>query len=194
MKVQQNGFTLMEMIGVVAVIAILAAMATPMIFDAIEKSRVAAFAQNINTIRTAVFQFYEDTGRFPLHVPSDNGTDRRQLTRDTNAGIPGWDGPYIETEFKHPFVPNGYVAVNQLTDINYQFDLDGDGSVDTTNVIYVSVQSLSTAQGLALNNQFDDDGEITSGAGRWDAAGRVKRQGAGSSNPTWFIIYLGAAN
>ncbi|MEM7233820.1 MAG: prepilin-type N-terminal cleavage/methylation domain-containing protein, partial [Planctomycetota bacterium] len=61
----QKGFTLMEMIGVVAVIAILAAMATPMIFDAILDARVSAVLQQARTLETAAARYYTDTGQWP---------------------------------------------------------------------------------------------------------------------------------
>jgi type II secretory pathway pseudopilin PulG len=58
------GFTLVELIGVMAVIAILSAMLIPKIFDAINSARIEHAAAAINTIRTAVASHYTKYGAF----------------------------------------------------------------------------------------------------------------------------------
>src|SRR5829696_8297070 len=58
------GFTLVELIGVMAVIAILSAMLIPKIFDAINSARIEHAATAVNTIRTAVASHYTKYGAF----------------------------------------------------------------------------------------------------------------------------------
>ena len=72
MAVKANiaGFTLVEMIGVLAVIAILVSVAAPKIFAAIEDAKVSAYVQKINTLTSAVAKFQVDTGAWPRHIPS----------------------------------------------------------------------------------------------------------------------------
>ncbi|MDA0824251.1 MAG: prepilin-type N-terminal cleavage/methylation domain-containing protein [Proteobacteria bacterium] len=55
MAVKANiaGFTLVEMIGVLAVIAILGSVAAPKIFAAIEDAKLSAYIQQINTLTSA---------------------------------------------------------------------------------------------------------------------------------------------
>ena len=76
---RQRGFTLMEMIGVMAVIAILVSVATPMIFDAMRTAKVTSFVEEVNVVKTAVASYYEDTGSFPTHIPTDKKEKNRQL-------------------------------------------------------------------------------------------------------------------
>src|SRR5687767_9385228 len=57
-----QGFTLIEMIGVLAVIAILASMLIPKIFEAINSSRINNAVQSYNTIKTAVMDHYGKYG------------------------------------------------------------------------------------------------------------------------------------
>ncbi len=58
------GFTLVEMIGVLAVIAILSAMLIPKIFEAINSARIEHAAGAVNTVRTAVASHYSKYGAF----------------------------------------------------------------------------------------------------------------------------------
>jgi len=67
-----KGFTLIEIIGVMAVIAILASMATSRMFDAIENSKVSAVIQHANSLTTTVANFYADTGVWPRHIPTQS--------------------------------------------------------------------------------------------------------------------------
>jgi prepilin-type N-terminal cleavage/methylation domain-containing protein len=53
-----KGFTLIEMIGVLAVIAILASLLIPKIFEAINNARISNTAVSINTLKTALADHY----------------------------------------------------------------------------------------------------------------------------------------
>lgn len=191
MKVKQSGFTLMEMIGVVAVIGILASMATPMIFESIRNAKVTAFVEEVNVLRTAVARYYEDTGGFPVHVPTDDRDGYSLLTQNSaSSPVGGWDGPYIEKEFENPFNQNGYRSVLSTTDANYQFDLDGDGNMDTSNVAVVRVDDVSDTEAQMISDLLDNDGDVTSGNGAWNVAGRVKRHGITGNHSHVVLIYL----
>ncbi len=191
MKNRHSGFTLMEMIGVVAVIAILASMATPMIFDAMRNAKVTAFVEDVNVLRTAVARYYEDTGTFPQHIPTDQRDGRRMLTSNSTARpVDGWDGPYIEKEFENPFRESGFRSIISTANANYQFDLDGDGNVDTSGVAVLRVDNVSETEARMVSDLLDNDGDETTGTTAWNRAGRVKRLGATGNSNSGLIIYL----
>ena len=188
---RQSGFTLMEMIGVVAVIAILASIATPMIFDTIRNARVTAFVQDVNVLRTAVARYYQHTGQFPVHIPTDTRDGRRLLLKNsTTAPVGGWDGPYLEKEFANPFNPTGYRSVFSTTDANYQFDLDGDGAPDTTRASLIRIDNVGDEEARMISDIVDGDGDEASGNNAWNKAGRVKRYGVNGDHPSIVLIYL----
>ncbi|MEL6949990.1 MAG: prepilin-type N-terminal cleavage/methylation domain-containing protein [Pseudomonadota bacterium] len=190
MRQRQAGFTLMEMIGVVAVIAILASMATPMIFDAIRNARVTAFVEDVNVARTAVARYYEDTGQFPTHIPTDTRDGRRTLISNSASNpIGGWNGPYLETDISNPFDEGGYRAILTSGNANYQFDLDGDGTIDTTTVAVMRIDNVSDAQARKISDILDGDADTTTGNGAWYASGRVKKFGA-RQNDRRLLIFL----
>jgi prepilin-type N-terminal cleavage/methylation domain-containing protein len=59
---RRNAFTLIEMIGVLAVIAILAAVLIPKVFQAINDSRVNNAAMSCQTVKTAIADHYAKFG------------------------------------------------------------------------------------------------------------------------------------
>ncbi|MCX7927165.1 MAG: type II secretion system GspH family protein [Candidatus Omnitrophica bacterium] len=105
-----KGFTLVELIVVVAIIAILAAVVTPNAFRAIEKAKISSTIADIKAIRAAAYDFYTDTGTLPCTKAGGWGADPgfvRPITPSNcwpneggcNQGctnISGWDGPYLE--------------------------------------------------------------------------------------------------
>lgn len=62
---RQLGFTLIELMFVVAIIGILAAVAIPAYQDYIIKSKLAEAAELVNPIRQAISQYYDRWGQFP---------------------------------------------------------------------------------------------------------------------------------
>ena len=65
MKRIQKGFTLIELMIVVAIIAILAAIALPAYQDYLIRSQVSEGAVLTDGAKTAIVEFYSNTGRFP---------------------------------------------------------------------------------------------------------------------------------
>jgi len=188
---KQRGFTLMEMIGVMAVIAILVSVATPMIFDAIRNAKVTAFVEDVNMIKGAVAQYYEDTGNFPTHIPSDTrDRNKRLMKNDATSPVSGWDGPYLEKDLGNPFTEGAYAAVLVSTNANYQFDLDGDGTADTSSVAFIRVDQVSDEEAKSISDIFDNDGGVDSGSDAWNAGGRVKRYGVNSDHTHVLLIYV----
>src|SRR6266436_5964276 len=57
-----GAFTLIEMIGVLAVIAILAAVLIPKVFEAINNSRINNASMSCDTVKTAIADHYAKYG------------------------------------------------------------------------------------------------------------------------------------
>src|SRR2546422_721572 len=65
-KSARKGFTLIEMIGVLAVITILASLLIPKIFEAINNVRISNAALSYNSIKTATADHYAKFGTLPI--------------------------------------------------------------------------------------------------------------------------------
>ena len=93
---QQNrksnqAFTLIEMIGVLAVIAILASMLVPKIFEAINSARINNTVQSYNAIKTAVMDHYGKYGAINFRgvpAPGAPATAPQLANYDTGVLLP----------------------------------------------------------------------------------------------------------
>jgi len=69
---KSKGFTLIELAVVLAIIAILAAILTPMVTNYLDQSRVARAQADTRTIADAIRLYQRDTGQWPVYAsPSD---------------------------------------------------------------------------------------------------------------------------
>ncbi|KAF7598774.1 MAG: type II secretion system protein G [Candidatus Dactylopiibacterium carminicum] len=60
-----RGFTLIEMIVAMAILALLLTIALPRYFDGLERSKEAVLAENLKITRDVIDKFYGDNGRYP---------------------------------------------------------------------------------------------------------------------------------
>src|SRR5881397_1155627 len=106
-KQPNQGFTLIEMIGVLAVIAILASLLIPKIFESINNARVNNALISYNTVKAACMDHYAKFGAI------DKTTGNATVAAGTapgvaTPGVPGlafYDGILLEEGFlDKPFV------------------------------------------------------------------------------------------
>jgi general secretion pathway protein G len=60
-----QGFTLIELMVVLAVLAILASIVVPRYLDRVEEARETVLRQNLTGLRNTLDQFYRDKARYP---------------------------------------------------------------------------------------------------------------------------------
>lgn len=62
---ERRGFTLLELLVVMAIIATLLTIAMPRYFRSLERSREAVLKQDLSALRESIDRFYADTGKYP---------------------------------------------------------------------------------------------------------------------------------
>jgi general secretion pathway protein G len=60
-----RGFTLIELVVVMAIVALLVALAAPRYFKSVDRSKDAVLRSNLATVRDALDKYYGDTGKYP---------------------------------------------------------------------------------------------------------------------------------
>jgi general secretion pathway protein G len=88
----RGGFTLIEIMVVMAIIAMLAAMVGPRLIRQQEKAAVKAAAAQIERLGTALDTYRLDMGRYPT---SQEGL---AALMQPPAGGSRWDGPYLNKD------------------------------------------------------------------------------------------------
>ena len=98
----QAGFTLLELIIVVAVIGILATIAIPRLLHTPERAREAVLETNLRTLRDVLDQYYADKGHYPssLEVLVEEGYLRNMpvdpITRSPDTWVPEFEEPSLD--------------------------------------------------------------------------------------------------
>ncbi|MEN6590460.1 MAG: type II secretion system protein [Fervidobacterium sp.] len=64
----KKGFTLVELLIVLAVIAALMAVATPMALNAVRQAKASQVAQNLNALKTSVEQYFFSEKKVPTKI------------------------------------------------------------------------------------------------------------------------------
>ena len=105
---RQSGFTLLELLVVVAIIGVLAGYVGPRYFSQIGKSEVNAAKAQIDALEKALDQYRLDTGSYPTGELGLNAL----LQRPNNEAK--WAGPYLKKAV--PPDPWGRPYVYRLTE------------------------------------------------------------------------------
>lgn len=88
-RTREAGFTLVELMLVVVILGILAAVVLPNLAGQQEKGKRAAAKTQISTFELSLDQFELDCGRYPT-------TEEGLNALVSDPGISGWNGPYLK--------------------------------------------------------------------------------------------------
>lgn len=105
---RSKGFTLIEILVVVSILAILGALVVPKIMDRPSEARVVAAKQDIGAILSALKLYKLDNGRYPSQ---DLGL-QALVTKPSEDQAPNWkNGGYLDRMPKDPW-GHDYIYLN----------------------------------------------------------------------------------
>jgi len=187
----RRGFTLIEMIGVLAVISILAAMVVPKIFDVIADSKATRTASEVQTYQASVAKWYKDIGSLQSLVAAGTLTatdaafhtalSKNGGTTSTTGLWAKWRGPYLDA-IGAPAIGTSVVigtAAGTATVVGTDatgWDLNSDGTAETAATNQVVAMTFAGVS----QTEFDrveailDSGDSALTAAQKQARGKVK--------------------
>ncbi len=136
----QTGMSLLELIIVMAIIGILAAVAVPLLKDAPRRAQEATLKQNLRVMRDAIDQHYADKGHYPpslealveeeylRSIPLDPISRSNDTWVEVFAEFPGLsdEDPWAETDLS----PFGDPGIDNVHSGSGESALDGEAYAD----------------------------------------------------------------
>jgi general secretion pathway protein G len=133
---RRAGVTLIEMMVVVTIIALFAALVLPKMIGQADRAKRAAARSQINAYGTALGSYKLDTGVYPT---TEQGL---QVLRIKPEGVENWQGPYTDKDISndpwgHPYVYKYPGEHGDEPDI-FSYGQDGQPGGDGNNADIVS--------------------------------------------------------
>lgn len=212
---RRSGFSLVEMIGVLAIIAILAVIIVPKVFATIQSSRVTSTVASTSSMRTAVTDFAGKYGTVPFSTANNRIDDLLVTTGildtrfasklGTQPPVPALVGG-TWSNATGTWVPTGGVSQAAQTRLiclatnvasvpgangsNYR--LDGATNLPTgARVVSAVIPGVSLNDARELSLKIDGDAMTQAvGSAAADVLGKVAYAAPGAAGTTTVYIYL----
>ena len=96
---EARGFTLIEIMVVVVIIGLLAAVIVPTVINKVDEARVAKAKEDIESIEEALQTYRMDNSVYPS---TDQGLEAL-IRKPNDPSITHWNGPYLQRLTKDPW-------------------------------------------------------------------------------------------
>jgi general secretion pathway protein G len=163
-----GGFTMVEVVVAMVLVAILAAVLIPVVAERVREGQTSAVAQTMDALSQAVAAYRVDVRRYPTrleHLTSPPATAYDPCGRQVPAAfLDQWRGPYLAANITS--------AGLRVGDATVQDSLETDPASFTTSTVgYLLIETDAvdeeTAEGL--DRAFDGVDDLTEGVVRWTA-------------------------
>lgn len=184
----ERGFTLIEILVVLALIAAVVAIVAPTLFSQLTKGDVTRVSGDLSSVSSAMKAFRVDVspafaGDAEDLVNAINGADRNLDDGSYSAGQTNrWDGPYLEAELASAGVAGATDVAfttsfggSVLSDF-WRFDSSASPTPSTEPApgtgdwVAVRIGNLATADFTTLDDELDDGDGFHDGRYRWNGS------------------------
>lgn len=121
-SITKKGFTLVELLVVMLILAILAAMIVPRIMSRGDDAKIAAAKGDIAALRKSLNLYYIDVGSYPT---TDEGLEALDVAP---SDATGWKGPYLDKPLTNDPWQFPYTYLSPGSEGENSFDLYSTGS------------------------------------------------------------------
>ena len=118
---REAGFTLVEMLVVIAIIGLVVGLVGPRVLNYLSESKVKAAKIQIESFSAALDLYYLDNGAYPA------GNEGLGALVERPGSAPAWNGPYLKTG-SVPTDPWGHPYVYKVPGDHAPYEIDSYGS------------------------------------------------------------------
>ena len=143
MEKKDKGFTLIEVLIVMVILGLLAALVGPRMFGKVDTSKQKAAKAQIALFETALDTYRLDVGKYPT------GEEGLQALREEPDEAKNWDGPYLSKEIPLDPWGNEYVYVSPGEHGDYDITslgADGEQGGEDENLDIVSWKDIGAGE------------------------------------------------
>lgn len=156
-----------EVLIVVAILAVIAAVTIPTIMDQMRVGYANAVAGELNTLSQAIIDYRSNVGRYPAQLayltflPSSGVNDPCGVAY-VAANYSGWHGPYVNRN-----ITGYYVIANDDSVANTIVRSPAAQNNAVTNYLQINIAYVDTLTALALDQQIDGVVNFAAGSILW---------------------------
>jgi general secretion pathway protein G len=118
---REAGFTLVEMLVVIAIIGLVVGLVGPRVLNYLSESKVKAAKIQIESFSAALDLYYLDNGAYPA------GNDGLTALVERPSSASAWNGPYLKTSLV-PADPWGHPYIYKVPGDHTPYEIDSYGA------------------------------------------------------------------
>ena len=170
-----RGFTLLEVVVALAILALLGAVILSAAGGRIREGRAASTAQTLSTLRDGILQYRTDVRRYPRNLRYLSTSPIVGVTDLCNQTVPSslrslWRGPYTNISI----LASGLAVQEMVVSDTVELDPVGPYTVSTSGAIVIVTRDVDSTIARELETQYDGNSDWSGGTIRFShlAAGK----------------------